>query len=146
MTFNPAVAWWVLAGVLVGVELLTGTFYLLALALGAAAGALAAHMNLSLTVQMVAAAVVGGGFTAFWHLRRAKHPKSAPAQANRDVLLDIGQVVDVPAWNEHGVAQVHHRGSNWSARFTGSGSQMPGPHVIVAIQGNQLEVAPATRP
>jgi membrane protein implicated in regulation of membrane protease activity len=132
-----------LAGVLVGVELLTGTFYLLALALGAAAGALAAHLNLSLTVQMVAAAMVGGGFIAFWHLRRAKHPQSAPAQANRDVLLDIGQVVEVPAWNKQGLAQVQYRGSNWSARFVGSGNRAPGPHVIVAIQGNQLELAPA---
>ena len=43
MDFGLATGWWLLAGVLVAVELLTGTFYLLALALGAAAAALAAH-------------------------------------------------------------------------------------------------------
>lgn len=145
MTFNPAVAWWVLAGVLVAIELLSGTFYLLALAVGAVAGALAAHLNLSLTVQMVAAALVGGGFIAFWHLRRARHPRSAPAQSNRDVLLDIGAVVDVAAWNDQGLAQVQYRGAQWSARRAGSASAAPGPHVIVAINGNELELEPAGR-
>lgn len=145
MTFNPAVAWWVLAGVLVAIELLSGTFYLLALAVGAVAGALAAHLNLSLTVQMVAAALVGGGFIAFWHLRRARHPRSAPAQSNRDVLLDIGAVVDVAAWNDQGLAQVQYRGAQWSARRAGSANAAPGPHVIVAINGNELELEPAGR-
>jgi membrane protein implicated in regulation of membrane protease activity len=145
MTFNPAVAWWVLAGALVAIELLTGTFYLLALAAGAAAGALAAHLNFGLTAQLVAAAVVGGGCVAFWHLRRARHPRSAPVQSNRDVLLDIGEVVEVAAWNEQGHAQVHYRGAQWSARLAGAGSGAPGPHVIVAIHGNQLELEPAGR-
>ena len=35
--------WWLLAGAAVAVELLTGTFYLLMLGIGVAAGALAAH-------------------------------------------------------------------------------------------------------
>ena len=51
--------WWLLAGALVGAELLTGTFYLLMLALGAAAGAIAAHLGLPLTGQIVSAAVLG---------------------------------------------------------------------------------------
>jgi membrane protein implicated in regulation of membrane protease activity len=37
--------WWLLAGTAVGVELATGTFYLLMLALGLAAAAVAAHMG-----------------------------------------------------------------------------------------------------
>ena len=36
--------WWLLAGVAVVTELLTGTFYLLMLAVGLAAAALAAHL------------------------------------------------------------------------------------------------------
>jgi membrane protein implicated in regulation of membrane protease activity len=144
MTFSLAVAWWVLAGALVAVELLTGTFYLLALALGAAAAAVAAHMNANVTAQLVAAAVVGGGSIALLHLKRARHPRSAPSQANSDVLLDIGQSVDVPAWDEQGTAQVLYRGAQWQARSAGVGVRSAGRHVIVAIQGNVLQLAPAT--
>jgi membrane protein implicated in regulation of membrane protease activity len=39
---GDATMWWVLAGVLVALELLTGTFYLLMLSLGAVAAALVA--------------------------------------------------------------------------------------------------------
>ena len=81
MDFGLATGWWLLAGVLVAVELLTGTFYLLALALGAAAAALAAHAGAGFTAQLVTAALVGGGSTAAWHLQRARQPRSAPAAA-----------------------------------------------------------------
>ena len=61
--------WWLLAGAAVAVELLTGTFYLLMLGLGMAAGALAAHAGLlPVRGQLVAAAVVGFGAVAIWHV------------------------------------------------------------------------------
>jgi membrane protein implicated in regulation of membrane protease activity len=41
MEFNPATVWWVVAGLAVAAELATGTFYLLMLAVGLAAGAVA---------------------------------------------------------------------------------------------------------
>ena len=53
--------WWLLTGTAVGVELLTGTFYLLMLAIGLAAAAIAAHLGASFTVQIVVAAVVSAG-------------------------------------------------------------------------------------
>jgi membrane protein implicated in regulation of membrane protease activity len=43
MDFSATTVWWVLAGLAVALELATGTFYLLMLALGMAAGAIAAH-------------------------------------------------------------------------------------------------------
>jgi membrane protein implicated in regulation of membrane protease activity len=144
MTFSLAVAWWVLAGALVAIELLTGTFYLLAMALGAAAAAVAAHLDASLTAQLVAAALVGGGSIALLHVKRARHPRSAPSQANRDVLLDIGQDVEVPAWDDEGTAQVQYRGAQWRARSADPATRSAGRHVIVAIQGNELQLAPAT--
>ena len=57
---GDATMWWVLAGVLVALELLTGTFYLLMLSLGAVAAALAALAGYGLNTQLVAAAIVGG--------------------------------------------------------------------------------------
>jgi membrane protein implicated in regulation of membrane protease activity len=145
MDFSAATLWWVLAGVLVAAELLTGTFYLLMIALGAAAGALAAHAGLGFTGQIVAAAVAGGGATALWHWKRAQSPRSAPPETNRDVNLDIGQALQVPEWAEDGTARSSYRGASWAVRFEGSGKPQPGEHVIVAVHGNELRVAPAAR-
>jgi membrane protein implicated in regulation of membrane protease activity len=142
MDWNAATLWWLIAGVLVAVELATGTFYLLMMAAGAAAGALAAHAGAGLTAQVVAAALVGGGATAGWHVKRARNPTSAPAESNRDVLLDIGQALTVERWQPDGTARAHYRGAEWSVRYAGSGAPAPGPHRIVAIHGNQLSVAP----
>ena len=135
--------WWLAAGVLVAAELVTGTFYLLMLAVGAAAAAVASHLGLGGTAQVVVAALVGGGATAAWHVKRMRSPRSAPAASNRDVLLDIGEPVHVPAWNADGTARVQYRGAAWSVRFAGPGTPAPGQFVIVSMQGSQLSVAPA---
>ena len=56
---HPAMLWWIATAILVGTELLTGTVYLLVIALGAAAGAVAAHFGLDTNIQMAVAAAVG---------------------------------------------------------------------------------------
>ncbi|MFM7971965.1 MAG: NfeD family protein, partial [Betaproteobacteria bacterium] len=94
--------WWIVAGVLVAIELATGTFYLLMLALGAVAAAVAQMMDLPVATQVVVAALVGGGATALWHPRRARHPQSATTASNPEVLTDIGQVVVVHQWRADG--------------------------------------------
>jgi membrane protein implicated in regulation of membrane protease activity len=134
--------WWLLAGALVAAELATGTFYLLMLALGCVAGAIAAHLGLGTVAQVVAAAVLGGGATVGWHLKRAREPKSAPAASNRDVNLDIGQAVQVPAWSADGTARVQYRGASWAVRLADNGPAKPGAHTIVALHGSELLVAP----
>lgn len=139
MDWSASTWWWVATGVLVGAELVTGTFYLLMLALGTAAAALAAHAGLGHNAQLVAAALVGGGAVALWHLRRSRTPH-VPVEANRDVNLDVGEQVRVAEWGPDGVAQVHYRGAPWAARWAGSGSPGPGLHVIRAVQGNQLQL------
>lgn len=143
MDLSAPTLWWVLAGVLVAVELATGTFYLLMIALGAAGAALVAHAGAGATAQVAAAALVGGGATALWHLRRARAPRSAPAQANRDVNLDIGSAVHVAHWAADGSARVTYRGAAWQARYAGSGAPAPGAHVIVSVEANRLGLAPA---
>jgi membrane protein implicated in regulation of membrane protease activity len=141
MDLSPAVFWWIAAGVLVAVELATGTFYLLMLALGAAAAALAAHAGLAFAMQLVIAALVGGGAVAGWHQRRQRQPQSPPASANRDVNLDIGERVHVAHWLADGTASVHYRGAQWSARYAGDGTPAPGEFVIRAVEGNRLMLA-----
>ncbi|HVQ02622.1 MAG TPA: NfeD family protein [Burkholderiaceae bacterium] len=138
MSWASSTVWWVVVGGLVAVELATGTFYLLMLALGAAAAAIAAHAGGGLSAQLVAAAVVGGGAVTAWHLRRQRQPPAPPAEANRDINLDIGTRVHVTAWNPDGTARVAYRGATWSARHGGPGTPQPGAHVIVAMQANEL--------
>jgi membrane protein implicated in regulation of membrane protease activity len=140
---SAATGWWIAAGVLVAVELTTGTFFLLMLALGAAVGAVAAHAGLGLSAQVVAAALLGGGAVVAWHLKRSKQPNAEPAERNRDVNLDIGQSVHVGEWQADGTARVHYRGTAWSVRLAQGAAATPGPHVIVAVQGSELSVAPA---
>ena len=137
--------WWMLAGAAVALELLTGTFFLLMLALGLTAGALAAHAGLSLNMQLVAAAVLGGGAIVAWQRWRRVQPAAAPAQANRDVNLDIGQRVQVDHWREDGTAQVRYRGADWEAALADPPDgrmPMPGPCTIVAVQGSRLLLRP----
>ena len=134
--------WWMLAGVAVIVELLSGTFYLLMLATGMVAAALCAHAGASMTTQIVVAAVVGGGAVAVWHQVRGRQPKAERASANKDVSLDIGQTVAVAAWDEQHNATVSYRGADWAATLAAGATAEPGMHRIVEVVGSRLIVKP----
>lgn len=134
--------WWLLTGTAIGVELLTGTFYLLMLAIGLAAGALAAHSGMAPTFQIVVAAVVGAGSVLGWRQYRQGQPASAPASANHDVNLDIGETVQVDAWNPDGTATVKYRGANWAVSSTTAGPLPAGKYRVVEVVGSRLVVSP----
>ncbi len=137
--------WWIVAGLLVASELTTGTFYLLVLALAAAVGAVAAHLGLGPTAQVTLAALTGALGTSGWYVYRRRHRQEPnSAQADRNLNLDIGNVVQVTAWNEQGEAQVQHRGAVWLARHTGADAPRPGPHRIKSLNGNTLELEPTS--
>jgi membrane protein implicated in regulation of membrane protease activity len=131
--------WWLLTGAAVGIELLTGTFYLLMLAVGLAAGALAAQVGLATPVQLVVAAVVGGGAVTAWHLLRPKQP-AISSGANRDINLDIGETVHVDAWNGDGTASVKYRGANWTVVPISGTVQGTGAHRVREVVGSRLVV------
>ena len=146
MDWSTATTWWIAAGVLVAAELATSTFYLLMLALGAVAAAVAAHLGVAFGGQLFAAALIGGGAVAAWHLKRRSRPAEAPASENRNVNLDIGETVQVTAWGTDGTAQVSYRGANWAARYAGGDVPVPGAHVIHAIEGTRLLLQRAPKP
>jgi membrane protein implicated in regulation of membrane protease activity len=143
MDISAASLWWIAAGVVVAAELATGTFYLLMMALGLAAAAVAAHLGLSVSGQVVAAALVGGGATALWHWKRFRQPTTAPSRANRDVNLDIGETIQVEQWAGDRTTRVTYRGSTWSARLAPGAAPLTGAHVVTAVEGNWLELTPA---
>ena len=130
--------WWLLAGGAVAVELLTGTFYLLMLALGLAAGALAAHAGAGMGTQLVAAAAVGGGAVAGWHFLRRRGATS-PAE-NTNLNLDVGEAVHVDAWTADNTAIVRYRGSVWTAIPAGGMPTGTGPHRVREVSGSRLVV------
>jgi membrane protein implicated in regulation of membrane protease activity len=142
---DPTSLWLLTIGALVAAELATGTFYLLMLALGATAGALAATAGLDVRAQIITASAVGGGAVVLWYFVRKLRPRAQPAASNADVNIDIGQRLQVPAWDEGGTARVSYRGASWAVRHAGAGSPAPGEHVIVALDGNELRVEAATR-
>jgi len=127
-----------MAGITVAAELLIGSFYLLMLSLGMAAGAIAAQAGSPLTVQMVVAAGVGGAAVLLW--RRVKQGRGAEleAQSNPNVNLDIGALVMVQAWASDGSAQVHYRGANWTALHRPGLAPESGEHRVVEVQGSRL--------
>ena len=143
MDWSDSTFWWLACGALVALELVTGTFYLLMLALGAAAGAIAAHAGLGGITQAAAAALIGAGATAIWRLRRTHEPQPASAESNPDVNLDIGQTLHIRQWQADGTARAQYRGAAWSVRYAGDGAPAPGEHIIKAVHGSELRVAPA---
>ena len=143
-TMDASTLWWIAAGIAVAVELATGTFYLLMIAVGLVAGAIAAHLGTSATAQIVVAALIGGGATAVWHWRRAQAPRSAPAASNRDVNLDIGERVQVKSWQPDRTTRVSYRGSMWTARLAPGAGAVAGEFRVVAVENNWLVLAPSS--
>lgn len=141
---DTATIWWLLVGITVAAELMTGTFYLLMLAIGLVAGAVAAHLNAPLNTQLLLAAVVGAGSVALWHWRR-QNRAAAQTQAqseaqNPDLHLDVGERVQVLVWQADGTARVQYRGATWQVRAEAGTLTQPGTFRIVGVQGNALIV------
>ncbi len=134
--------WWVLAGAVIAVELLSGTFYLLMFAIGLAAAAVAANLGASLSAQVVVAAVVGGGAVIAWRAYKQRRPTAPRASANPDVNLDVGETVHVAAWDADGHASVKYRGANWQVVIAPGNTAVPGACTIVEVLGNRLIVKP----
>jgi membrane protein implicated in regulation of membrane protease activity len=132
--------WWLIALGAVVLELLSGTVYLLLLGTGFAAAALTAHAGLGLTIQLVAAAVVGVGAVLVWYTVRRRRPPAVPSRANRDVNLDIGEHVYVDAWNADGTASVRYRGAQWTVVPMPGRLPSTGEHRVAEVVGSRLVV------
>ncbi|MDH4479405.1 MAG: NfeD family protein [Rhodoferax sp.] len=132
--------WWVVAGITVAAELMSGTFYLLMIALGLVGAALAASAGASLSAQIAIAAVVGGGAVVVWRSLQLRGQHPPPAQANPDVNLDVGQIVQIDQWNADGSANVHYRGAHWTAIHRAGIVPTVGEHRVAEVIGARLLV------
>jgi membrane protein implicated in regulation of membrane protease activity len=140
---DESTVWWVLAAALVALELFTGTFYLLMLAVGLAAGALAAHLGLSFTGQLVTAALVGAAAVVMGHLQRRKRKGDPSVRSMRSVNLDIGETLHVDAWQADGTASVRYRGAQWTAVLEQGQAAEPGNFRVTELVGSRLKVEKA---
>jgi len=125
--------WWILAAVLVGVELVSGTFYLLVYGTAAAAAGLGAWLGAGMVAQLLTAAVIGVAGTLV--LRRWKRGTDRPEFNVQE--MDIGQTVQLESW-QGDRGQVKYRGALWDAEAESAGVDSMRPLVIRAIRGNTL--------
>jgi len=134
--------WAIVGFVLIIVELVTGTFYLLVLGIAALVAAAVAFLGGDFWVQCIlggSAALLG---TYFVHRWWAQHPKDASKSND----LDRGQTVIFEAWvnQPNGLARVKYRGSTWDARIDGS-AQINDVLYIQGQENGMLRVS-GTRP
>jgi membrane protein implicated in regulation of membrane protease activity len=134
--------WAVIGFVLIIVELVTGTFYLLVLGVAALVAAAVAFLGGDFWVQCIlggSAALLGTYFVHRWWVSHPKSPKSSND-------LDKGQTVVLETWvnEQSGLARVKYRGTTWDARIEGS-AQVNDVLFIQGQENGMLRVS-ATRP
>lgn len=135
--------WWLLTGAAIVLELLTGTFYLLMLAIGLAAGALSAHLGLGLTAQLVLSAVIGSVTTAALYFVRRRRPSDPSVRSLRSVNLDVGEIIHIEAWKPDGTASVRYRGAQWQVVTRSGQPEGSGSYRVAELVGNRLLVEKA---
>ncbi len=130
---------WLIAGfLLVIVELVSGTFYLLVLGIAAFAGGAVAYLGMAHSVQaIVAAAVAVVG--AMWvnRIRRTTAAVKMPS-------LDLGGPAAFDSWVDRaaGRARVKYRDALWDATIVGEAAGEPGEiFYVTSIDGNTLKVS-----
>jgi membrane protein implicated in regulation of membrane protease activity len=109
--------WWMVAVVLVIAEMLSGTFYLIAVALGLTAAGLIAYMGIGWEGQAAVAALlcsVSIAATYRW--------KQGQDKEQSNLAYDIGQSVQVVSWADDRHARVSYRGAEWVAELSDTAS------------------------
>lgn len=126
--------YWFLAGlILLVLEMVSGTFYLLVLGVALFIGGGAALAGLGAPLQFALAALAGIAGTAI--LRKLRPARSTVPD---DQSLDIGQPVQVLAWHHNGTARVHYRGAEWDAEPESPDTPHAATLYIKALRGAVL--------
>lgn len=127
------VIWWIAAAVLVGVELATGTFYLLAIGAACIVGGIAAWLGFEAWVQFgvaTMASLFGMMGAHRWRTGHAEPPQMTP--------FDTGQTVRVIEWKDGDTARVQYRGSQWDAVLATPSTPRHDVMVIKEMRGSVL--------
>lgn len=132
--------WLIIGAVLVAIELTTGTFYLLMLAVAAMIAWIFQFTGASFLVQSMVFLIASGILVAFLHRYRAHRAHNA--SFNEADQLDAGEVVHVNQWHD-GIGITHYRGSSWQVVLEiPQESPKAGTYRIVRFEGSRLMVKP----
>jgi len=133
-----ALAWLIAGFILIIVELVTGTFFLLVLGIAAFVAAGVAYAGAAFVWQAVAAAAVAVAGVIWVHrYRKTISPKRMQG-------LDFGQPVAFDSWvnRDTGQARVKYRDALWDAQVAGDASGEPGEILyITSVDGSTLKVS-----
>ncbi len=127
--------WLIVAAALTGLEMLTGTFYLLLMAIAALAGCVAALTDFSGTQQLLVFGAFGAIEAVAFTVYRRQHPNK-----HSQNFLDMGNPVVFKHTAPDGNWVVRYRGSDWQARPAREETSNGRPLVIVKTLGNILIV------
>ncbi len=131
-----AIIWFALTGLLVISELILGSLYLLALALGTLAAGLVAYWEYDLSWQLLTA--FGLSALAAWIVWLNRRSNQAMPEAMDDP--DIGQSVVLVSLNP---LLVHYRGADWQAEWhlnQPAQAQTGAEYLIIAKHANRLVI------
>ena len=137
---QPALAWLLAGLLLVVVELMTGTFYLLILGIAAGIGALVAFLDQPFWMQALIAAIAAGVGGILVNRYHRKVNDTSP----EDTANDVGQTVTIESWvsEPQRLARVRYRGTIWDADVLGNDRTEVGARLyVVATQGSRLKVS-----
>ena len=131
------VIWFIAAGLLVAIEMLTGTFYLLMIALGAGIAGLVALTGAMMVGQFLTAAAVAV-IGMFIVRKRRVGLRNAGEKSN--IAFDAGQAVEVIERHPDGSLRVAYRGSHWDAEIEGGvpAATHPVSYLIKETRGSRL--------
>jgi len=122
-----------LALLLLGMEMATGTFYMLVLSLATALGGVVALAGMDTVIQLSLA-----GLAAVIGTVALRKVKGAQPQETANASLDIGQPVQVISWNADGTARVRFRGADWDAETESDSTPRDVTLYIKATRGSTL--------
>lgn len=137
--------WWFIVGFgLLVAELLSGTFYLLVIAVAMGVAGLAALAGAPFALQLVIAAAIGLG-GSLW-LRTTRFGKRLHEKGDDRVQnMDIGQSLRVDQWTAGRTARAQYRGAVWDVELAPGEQPVGGDFVIREIHANRLIVAAKPR-
>ncbi|ETD71701.1 regulatory protein [Pelistega indica] len=137
--------WFTLAIVFLILEVLSGTFYLMFLAIAMFAAGLVAFFELSIYWQLgifVLILLLGVFVFKFFGIKSKSSLTTPTSDVN--VNMDIGTVIYVNNWNMPRSTVVHYRGTQWQAVLAPNCTQdgVAGNYVISDINGVSLILTP----
>lgn len=138
MEIRPEVLWLVAGFVLVIVELMTGTFYLLIFGVATLLAAAVAWAGAAFPTQAIVAAVAAivGSFVV-------RQRRLSLQGTGDNTPMDVGQAVVFESWVDESsrIARVRYRGAPWEAEVTSGASPATGATLTISdVRGNRLVV------